>query len=194
VTAPVLSDGLVGRVCLVRFRLRQGGAPDHKLEDETRKRAVSVPSWEEWTFIPRSRLAAGFDRGRPIEVSFALIDLVDQRELGQVSSTLPAEDATPLVLDDVTVKDGGRVVYRGRIALGETLERIQLNRTLPQGHDGELFADHGHQLPRKPKGHYRQYVLPTPHLEGPGPQRIVVGRDAEIFYSADGRRNFVRVR
>src|SRR3954470_24409873 len=94
VTAPVLTDGLVGRVCEVRFRLTQG---DKKWE-ESRKRAIQVPQWEETTFYNRAFLRERFAPAQPIEIGVAVIDLVAQRDLGSTTGTLTLEASPPLVV------------------------------------------------------------------------------------------------
>jgi guanyl-specific ribonuclease Sa len=98
-------------------------------------------------------------------------------------------------IPDVTVRDPeGQVVFRGPIDLGPTLQRIALGERLSFAEDGSPFSNSEGHLPAKPEGYYTQYVNPTPQLTGPGPQRIVLGRDGEIYYSPDASRPFVPVR
>lgn len=187
VTAPILSDGLVGRMCVVRFRLDQG---EHHWE-ESRKRLVSVPQWEETSFYKRSFVAQTFDSKKPVQITFALIDIVDQREIGSVAGALPGEEAPPLVVEKAVVKELGRVVYEGRVDLGPTWERVQRGDKL-RG-DG-VFTDFAHKLPKRPKGYWREFVHPTEGVRGAGPQRVIVGRGGEIFYTPDARKSFIQLR
>jgi filamentous hemagglutinin len=189
VTAPIVSDGLVGRVCMVRFRLRQG----EKQWEETRKRAVSVPEWEETSFYKRSFLGSEFDTRKPIQVSFALIDLVDQRELGSVQGELPGESAPPLVVEHVKVVHLGRVVFEGRVDLAATWERIQRGERLA-GERGDGATYRGAKLPKRPSGYWIEWIQPTEGIRGTGPQRVIVGKGGEIFYTPDGHKTFVQVR
>ena len=182
VTAPVLTDGLVGRVCLVRFRLEQG----EKKWEESRKRAIQVPSWDETTFYKRSFLADHFLPAQPIQVTFALINLVNQRELGSTSGTLQLEAAPPLVVEAAKVVHFGKVVYVGRVDLGPTFERVK------KGEPGKPFRHN--KLPERPKGYWREYVHPTDGIKGDGPQRLIVGRAGEIFYTPDYHQTFIQLR
>ncbi len=189
VTAPILSDGLVGRVCLVRFRLRQG----EKQWEETRKRAVSVPQWEETSFYKRSFLGGEFDTRKPIHLSFALIDLVDQREMGSVTGEVPGEAEPPLLLEHVKVVHLGRVVYVGSVDLGATWQRIQRGERLAsEKSDGTAYG--GKRLPKRPKGYWTEWIHPTDGVRGAGPQRVIVGKGGEIFYTPDAHKTFVQVR
>ncbi|UFI47588.1 ribonuclease domain-containing protein [Pseudomonas savastanoi] len=40
-------------------------------------------------------------------------------------------------------------------------------------------------------GYYTEYVHPTPGIVGPGPQRIVVGKGGEMYYTADHYKTFM---
>ena len=39
--------------------------------------------------------------------------------------------------------------------------------------------------------YYREYVVPTPGINGAGPQRIVVGRFGEWYYTPDHYKTFI---
>jgi filamentous hemagglutinin len=187
--APVSSDGLVGRMCLVRFHLQQGD----KAWQESRKLAVSVAQWEETTFYQRAFLSSTFDVKKPIDVTFQLVDVVSQRELGTISATLPAQADPNLVLADVAVESYRKVVYRGPVDLRPTWARIQRGEHYPHRTDGGVFHDREHRLPKHDGDYYREYVHPTPGLRGAGPQRLIVGRGGEIFYTPNHYRSFIRI-
>src|SRR5262245_5549819 len=87
VTQPIGSDGLVGRMCVARLHLQQG----ERTWEETRRRMVSVPQWNETAFYARSVLSERFDPRQPIVVTFQLIDVVDQRELGSATGSVAPE-------------------------------------------------------------------------------------------------------
>jgi len=96
---------------------------------------------------------------------------------------------------DVTIRDlDGRVVFRGTVDLTKTLERIDRGQRLHFHDDGSSFHNHERHLPSQPAGYYTEYVHPTPHLGGPGPQRVVTGRRGEIYYTPDHYRTFVRLK
>ncbi|MDZ4684718.1 MAG: ribonuclease domain-containing protein [Planctomycetaceae bacterium] len=106
-----------------------------------------------------------------------------------------SRESSDLVIPHVTVKDqSGRVVYRGDVDLAPTLDRIERGERHPHRNDGGTFRNLEGRLPKKPSGYYREYVHPTPELDGPGPQRVVLGRDGEIYYTADHYQSFRRIR
>jgi len=77
--------------------------------------------------------------------------------------------------------------------IGATLERIRRGERLDFSHDGSIFENRERRLPKRPAGYYREYVHPTQVLDGPGPQRIVVGKQGETYYTADHYRTFQRI-
>ena len=100
-----------------------------------------------------------------------------------------------LILRDVAVRDlAGRVAWRGDVDLRPVLDRIQRGDRDAHRDDGTVFGNREHRLPEKPRGWYREYVVRTPGLHGPGPQRLVVGTDGEAFYTSDHYATFTEVR
>lgn len=87
----------------------------------------------------------------------------------------------------------GRVVFQGTIDLRDTLNRIERGQRGSHGNDGTVFQNREQRLPVKPAGHYHEWVHPTPNLSGPGPQRIVTGKDGEIYYTPDHYGTFERL-
>lgn len=114
------------------------------------------------------------------------------------SATKPATStpkSTPFLVKNVVIKDlDGDVAYRGDIDLTATLERIDAGRTLSFSHDGSTFQNRERRLPAKSAGYYREWVHPTPGLSGPGPQRVVTGKDGEAWYTHDHYRTFRKIR
>jgi hypothetical protein len=167
VTAPILSTGLTGRVCLMRFELSQGD----KRWQESRQAAVAVAQWNESSFYKRSFLSSTFDPGRPVTVSFHLVDLVAQRDLGGVTAALQA-GAPTLVLDGVDLR--------------ETWSRARRGERLPARGDGAAFADRFHKLPPHRRGYWRAWLVAAGR-----PQRLVVGEGGELYFSPDQLKTFV---
>ena len=91
---------------------------------------------------------------------------------------------------DVTVLQHGKPVFQGTVDLGPTLDRIARGDKAPYRHDGTVFGNREGRLPKKPSGWYREYVVPTPGVSGPGPQRLVVGKDGEVYYTPDHYETF----
>ena len=93
-----------------------------------------------------------------------------------------------------TIRDqDGQVAFRGTVDVGPTLARISRGERLGFSHDGIVFQNRERRLPRKPAGYYREYVHPTPGLDGPGPQRIIRGQNGETYYTPDHYRTFQRL-
>ena len=106
-----------------------------------------------------------------------------------------AADEAALVVRGVEVRDlDGRVAWRGDVDLGPVLARIERGQRDPHRNDGGVFHNRERRLPDRPGGHYREYVIRTPGISHAGPQRLVIGRDGEIFYTADHYRSFRRMR
>lgn len=115
------------------------------------------------------------------------------------SATTNTAGESPLVIRSLSLKDqDGKVVYRGDIDLRPTVERIVAGRKLRFSNDGSTFQNREGRLPRKPSGYYREWVVPTPGEDGPGPQRIVTGdhvdeKPGEFWYTPDHYRTFQRL-
>lgn len=93
----------------------------------------------------------------------------------------------------VVIRDrDGREVVSGSVDLGPTIERIRAGRRLEFSHDGVVFENREQRLPQKPSRYYHEYVHPTHGIDGPGPQRIVMGKGGEMYYTADHYRTFRR--
>lgn len=105
------------------------------------------------------------------------------------------EKAKTLVITNLKLKDQtGRVIYQGDIDLQPTLDRIAEGKRLDRfPHDGSVFQNREKRLPKRPSGYYHEYVVPTPKQNGPGPQRLVIGREGETFYTHDHYKSFRRV-
>ena len=157
-------------------------------------------------------IAAGFPQVRPIEVRKRVSLLRNRRKNTRVARTRaigngnPASTQPPRTSDDdetgnslvvhnvrVTNEDND-VIYRGDVDLTATLQRIERGKRLRFSHDGITFENRERRLPAKPGGYYQEFVHPTPGVEGPGGQRVVLGRDGEVYYTPDHYRTFRRVR
>ena len=92
------------------------------------------------------------------------------------------------VTDRVTGK-----AFAGTVDLKSTLDRISAGKKFPYRNDGSVFNNKEELLPQQMTGYYREYVHPTIGVNGPGPQRIVIGQGGEIFYTPDHYGTFIRV-
>jgi ribonuclease T1 len=107
-----------------------------------------------------------------------------------------AEAATSrLIIPDIVVRDtDGRVAWRGDVDLAPALARIEAGERDAHRNDGGVFGNREGLLPARPSGHYREYVVRTPGIAHAGPQRLVIGRDGEVFYTSDHYASFRRIR
>lgn len=63
--------------------------------------------------------------------------------------------------------------------------------------DGVIFANRERRLPRKQRGYYREYTVPTPSVTHRGVRRIVCGGERTspevCYYTADHYESFRRI-
>lgn len=74
-----------------------------------------------------------------------------------------------------------------------TLSVIRGGGPFPYARDGAVFVNREGYLPRRARGYYREYTVPSPAARDRGPRRIVAGRAGELFYTDDHYRTFRRI-
>jgi ribonuclease T1 len=101
-----------------------------------------------------------------------------------------------LVVHNQSIYDqSGRLAYQGDIDLSPTFERIRQGKRDSHNNDGAVFRNLEKRLPlQRDKSYYREYVIRTPNIRGPGPQRLVTGKQDEAWYTPNHYQNFMRVR
>lgn len=128
---------------------------------------------------------AEVDRNRPSEKS-------DGQSKGDPNSKT---DKSSYQIENQTIRDlSGRVVYKGTIDLKPTLDRIERGDANSHRNDGTSFQNREGRLPRKPAGYYKEYVHPTKGEYGPGPQRVILGKEGEIWYTPDHYKSFKKIK
>jgi len=80
----------------------------------------------------------------------------------------------------------------------ETMRLIEQGGPFPYRRDGIVFHNRERLLPRRDKGYYREYTVPTPGARDRGARRIVCGgaqprRPDVCYYTADHYRSFRRI-
>ncbi len=119
------------------------------------------------------------------------------RDAERVAVAAAKERSTRFVSGSVVIDRRTGTVLEGTVDLKPTLDRIESGGRFPHRNDGAVFQNHPlpgrdtPSLPNQSPGYYREYVHPTPGTHGPGPQRVVVGRDGEMFYTPDHYQTFV---
>jgi hypothetical protein len=78
----------------------------------------------------------------------------------------------------------GQGGYEGRVDLMKTIDRIRNGGPKLGKNDGEPYNNKTQpQVREKPPGYWREYVVETPGMTGPGKQRLLVGGKGEIVYT-----------
>ncbi|MBK9445763.1 MAG: ribonuclease [Betaproteobacteria bacterium] len=80
-----------------------------------------------------------------------------------------------------------------------TLQLIKQGGPFPYPRkDGSTFGNYEKRLPYQPRGHYREYTVPTPGSRDRGARRIVAGSppetSGEYYYTDNHYRSFRRIR
>ena len=77
----------------------------------------------------------------------------------------------------------------------QVLARIRDGGPFPYERDGVVFGNFEGHLPRRARGYYHEYTVPTPGERGRGARRIIAGGDPprEFWYTADHYDSFVRL-
>ncbi|MCD4853222.1 ribonuclease [Arthrobacter sp. AK01] len=72
----------------------------------------------------------------------------------------------------------------------QTLTLIAKGGPYPYDRDGVNFGNFEGLLPKKSGGFYKEYTVPTPGESDRGARRIIVGKDAAKYYTADHYESF----
>jgi guanyl-specific ribonuclease Sa len=80
-------------------------------------------------------------------------------------------------------------------AIAHTLQRIAAGEKDPHRNDGAIFRNIEKLLDKKPYGYYTEYVVRQNQNDrrSPGAQRLVLGREGEIYYTPDHYQTFIRI-
>lgn len=107
------------------------------------------------------------------------------------------------------------LLFSGLSLARQSLDSVTLSSLPPEAHrtlqlikqggpfpypkkDGSTFGNYEKRLPYQPRGHYREYTVPTPGSRDRGARRIVAGSppetSGEYYYTDDHYRSFRRIR
>ena len=108
-------------------------------------------------------------------------------------------------LSGANVQARGVVDEQAQVALStlpkeaqQTQRLIRSGGPFPYAKDGSVFGNRERLLPRRERGFYREYTVPTPGSRNRGARRIICGgrqpTDPEAcFYTADHYASFRRI-
>jgi guanyl-specific ribonuclease Sa len=100
-----------------------------------------------------------------------------------------------LVRNQRIVDQDGKVVFVGDVDLAPTLARVARGERDSHPNDGSVHRNREGKLPRQSDAnYYTEYVVRTPKLRGVGPQRLILGKRQEIFYTPDHYQTFLKLR
>jgi filamentous hemagglutinin len=98
-------------------------------------------------------------------------------------------------LENAKVINFGKVIYQGKVDVNTTLERVRAGKKLDHRNDGAIFRNREKALPaQRDRDYYREFVHQVKGLPFPGPQRVIVGKKGEVYYTGDHYSSFTRVR
>jgi ribonuclease T1 len=79
----------------------------------------------------------------------------------------------------------------------DTLNLIAAGGPYPYSKDGVVFGNYERLLPKRPRGYYHEYTVPTPRAKNRGARRIVCGgppkQTDNCFYTDDHYNSFKRI-
>lgn len=75
----------------------------------------------------------------------------------------------------------------------QTLALIDKGGPYPYRQDDTVFGNLEGHLPKHPRGYYHEYTVPTPGSSDRGARRLIVGRDGDVYYTADHYDSFRQV-
>jgi len=131
---------------------------------------------------------------RPVATQQELPKLKENLQFPSSQKTPSASSSSNLVMKNIQIRDmDGSIAYRGDIDLKPVLARIKAGRRDSHENDGAVFGNRERLLPQKERGYYTEYVVRTPGISHAGPQRLVIGKQGEIYYTHDHYNSFKRI-
>lgn len=110
-----------------------------------------------------------------------------QPHIGAVKGRVP-------VLPKVQVINFGKAIYTGAMDVNPTLQRIRAGRRLRHRNDGSIFGNREKRLPvQRDREYYREFVHQMRKMPFPGPQRVMIGKQGEVYYTGDHYASFTLV-
>ena len=146
-------------------------------------------------------MATGYAAGMPSTRSIGLLALVCLALVAACSGTgqtapVPAGPNATLTSPSTDPPTGLPVVQLADLPpeAAETMALIDAGGPFPYPQDGSSFENRESILPRRPKGYYHEYTVPTPGTSDRGARRFVTGSGGEVYYTDDHYQSFRTVR
>ncbi len=82
----------------------------------------------------------------------------------------------------------------------QVLLQIRQGGPFQYSKDGSVFGNRENLLPKQPRGHYKEFTVPTPGAKNRGARRIVCGGEIRnptksiCYYTSDHYASFKRIR
>lgn len=131
---------------------------------------------------------------QPVANQQGLPKLKEDLKFPPSQKNTPVVSSSNLVMKNLQIRDvDGSIAYQGDIDLKPVLERIKSGRQDSHANDGEIFGNRERRLPQKERNYYKEYVVRTPGISHAGPQRLVIGKQGEIYYTHDHYNSFKRI-
>ncbi len=110
-----------------------------------------------------------------------------QPQIGAVHGKVP-------VIPHVRVVNFGTVIYTGPMDINPTLDRIRAGHKVNERNDGGIFTNSEGKMPHKSDSqYYREFVHAPSGFPFPGPQRVLIGKGGEVYYTGDHYSTFQKV-
>jgi hypothetical protein len=102
------------------------------------------------------------------------------------------ESTNLYIIKSVVIHDEkGDIIFYGQRDLNKDISLILNNKGIYRG----IFYNREGLLPIKNKGYYEEYEIKTPNwiYNNAGPERIVLGKNGEIYYTSDHYNSFLDI-
>jgi len=142
---------------------------------------------------PPSRQNPSTTTSAPIEIIPTTTETPRNTKTAESTDSSATSSRQVVVANQVIRDQSGRILFQGDIDLTATLARIDRGERHSHRNDGGTFRNLEQRLPKQPSGYYKEYVHPTPGVNGPGPQRVVLGQQGETYYTPDHYQTFQRI-
>ena len=122
--------------------------------------------------------------------------------IGKVPKTVRTVTATNGDTQHIKIVNFGTLVYTGPVDVKTTIDRIRADSKLPEQNDGGIWTNTQKSLPTAPSGYYHEFVVwPSANtadrpygINFPGPMRLVIGKNGEIYFTGDHYSTFQKVK